>query len=181
VSFNAFQAFTGPIRLTIGPKTYTLPSVSAETGVRVTLIAERSAEIMRIAIANDEARQAAEKNGDPAPEPQELPDFDLKDILGEDGKPIDINRELLGDLYDEMVADGVPYEALVLAGQTATHDFLYGREAAEAYWNSGGDPKAVAEALPAANVFNRSTGAESTTPTPASTSGTKPQKKKSKN
>lgn len=176
MSFNAYQAFRGPIKLPIGGKEYTLPTVSAELGVRLTLIAERSSEVMRIAIKNDEARQAAEANGEPAPEPEPIPDFQIDGVESVD----DMNKELLGPLYDEMVADGVPFEALVLAGQTATHDFLYGREAAEAYWNSGGDPKAVAETLPAANVFSQSTDAENTTKPPASTSGTKPQAKKSK-
>lgn len=177
MSFNAYQAFQGPIELPIGGKTYTLPSVSAELGVRLTLIAERSAEILTIAARNDEARAKAAEAGEPEPELEPLPDFEIEGI----DKVDDMNKALLGPLYDQMVADGVPFEALVMAGQVATHDFLYGRAAAEAYWNSGGDPKAVAETLPAANVFSQSTGAENTTPTQASTSGTKPRPKKSSN
>lgn len=181
MSFNAYKSFLGPIELPIegrnGTKTYTIPPVPAELGLELQLIAEKSSEIMRIAIENDEARQAAETAGEPAPEPTPLPDFELDHVDSRE----DITRRLLGPIYDEMRADGVPYEALVQAGQTATHDFLYGREAAEAYWNTGGDPKAVAETLPQANIFSRSTDAENTTPTPDSTSGTKPQTKKSKN
>ena len=175
MAFNAYQAFQGPIELPIGGKTYTLPSVSAAVGVRVTLIAERSSEVLTIAARNEEARAKAAANGEPEPELEEVPDFEIEGV----DKIEDLNKELLGPVYDKMVADGVPYEALVMAGQVATHDFLYGRAAAEAYWNSGGDPKAVAETLPAANVFSQSTGAENTTPTQASTSGTKPRPKKS--
>jgi len=50
---------------------------------------------------------------------------------------------LLGSLWDEMVADGVPLAAATRAGLTALADYQYGREMAEAAWESGADPKAL--------------------------------------
>jgi len=174
VSFNDYKAFAGRIILPIQGKDYTLPEVPAALGVKLTLLAERSAEILRIAAENEAAKTAALAEGKPAPEPTPLPDWELDDI----DQTTDLTRALLGPLYDEMVADGVPYAALALAGQVATHDFLYGRDAAEALWNSGGDPKAVAESLSGDNIFSRNTGAANTTKRPASTSGTRPRRKK---
>jgi hypothetical protein len=52
-------------------------------------------------------------------------------------------RLVLGDLWDEFEADGVPQEAAVRAGLTALADWQYDRETAEAAWEAGADPKAL--------------------------------------
>lgn len=50
---------------------------------------------------------------------------------------------VLGDLWDEFEKDGVPVEAATRAGLTALAEFQYGRDAAEAAWEAGADPKAL--------------------------------------
>lgn len=59
----------------------------------------------------------------------------------------DLWRMILGPAYDEMKADNVPGDALARAAFTALTDFQFGREAAEAIWESGVDPKALTERL----------------------------------
>lgn len=59
-------------------------------------------------------------------------------------------RLILGTVFDEMVADKVPMEAIARAGFTAMTDFQFGREQAERVWEAGLDPKALAEAILAA-------------------------------
>ena len=55
-------------------------------------------------------------------------------------------RLLLSDaVFDELLADHVPAAAIDRIGRVALTDFKYGREFAEAMWETGGDPKAVAE------------------------------------
>lgn len=52
-------------------------------------------------------------------------------------------RLAMGDVWDEMRADGVPVEAGLRAGLSAMADFQSGRLAAEAIWEAGVDPKAL--------------------------------------
>lgn len=89
---------------------------------------------------------------------------------------------VLGDLWDTFIADGVPLEAATRAGLCALADYQYGREAAEAAWEAGADPKALEAYLmkKAPNRASRrslSTGAGTTTRKRAGTSGTNSQKK----
>lgn len=173
MALKDFSTFLNELELPIMGKTYRIPAVSAELGVKLVLLNEQAAEVLRIMDANQEAAEAAEKAGKPAPEPEPFPDYEIEENPS-------TPEALLGDVYDEMVADGVPYRAIRLASETAQFDFLYGREAAEAFWNSEGDPKAVARALPGSNSFSTSGGAETTTQKRASTSGTKSRTKTSR-
>lgn len=59
----------------------------------------------------------------------------------------DLWRMILGTAYDEMKADNVPGDALARAGFAALTDFQFGRDAAEAVWESGADPKALAAVM----------------------------------
>lgn len=53
-------------------------------------------------------------------------------------------RLVLGDdLWDRFVEDGVPVEAATRAGLAALAEYQYGRDAAEAAWEAGADPKAL--------------------------------------
>ena len=45
---------------------------------------------------------------------------------------------VLGPAYDEMKANGEPYELLKMAAATVSVWVINGREAAEEYWNNGG-------------------------------------------
>ena len=174
MSMKDFTEFSDPLIIPIGGKKYTIPPVSTSLGLKLTLVAEHAAQIFAIVERNQEAARKAEEAGEAPPEPEPLPEFELED----DDADEDLQQKMLGDAYDQMIKDDVPFTALRRAGMTAYHDFLYGREAAVAFWNSGGDPKAVAETLPASTGSMTSTGEATTTKRPASTSGTKSPKKK---
>ncbi|SNS43745.1 hypothetical protein SAMN06309944_0254 [Micrococcales bacterium KH10] len=100
----------------------------------------------------------------------------------DDDTELDIYKQALGTAYDELVADKVPFPALVRAGKTAMYDFLAGRSTAEKFWNTGalGEPVATQEVAPAKKTSKR-TGAASKTPSRASTTGTKSRPKSSNN
>lgn len=174
MALKDFTEFTTSLALPIQGKTYEIPPVSADLGAKLTLVAERAATIFQVAQRNQDAAKKAEEAGEEPSEPEPLPEFELED----DDAEADLQQKMLGPAYDQMVADNVPFMAIKIAGLTAYHDFLYGREAAEAFWNSGGDPKAVAQTWSESTGSTMSTGEATTTKRPASTSGTKPRKKK---
>lgn len=98
---------------------------------------------------------------------------------------VELWKLLLGPLWDEMIADGVPLEAATRVGLTALADRQYGREMAEITWETGADPKALQPYLrkQAAAQGNRatrrsnSTGGAKKTPSRASTKGTKSRRR----
>ena len=96
---------------------------------------------------------------------------------------VDLWKLVLGSLWDEMVADGVPLDAATRAGVAALADHQYGRVIAEAAWEAGEDPnrlaaymdKKAAEQKAAGNRATRrskSTGTATKTPSRASTKAT---------
>ncbi|UFS59471.1 DUF7426 family protein [Subtercola endophyticus] len=82
---------------------------------------------------------------------------------------------MLGTAYAEMLEDGVPKGAIVLAAQASMLDFRSNRAAAELLWDEGGRPKAP-EPSPASTP-SPSTGKATSTRRRAGTSGTSSQKK----
>lgn len=133
------------LALPIGGKTYTVAPVDAETGLRLQRLAEVAAQVA-----------GAVESGEP-----------LDTVALDDAAEVDLYRDALGAVYDEMVADRVPWPALKLAGVTAWLDAAVNRETAEAYWNAGGAPD------PEASAGNRaSRRAARSTRQPASASGT---------
>jgi hypothetical protein len=62
-------------------------------------------------------------------------DLNIKDLL----------PDLLGDAWLQMVEDDVPLDLAIRAGATVLADFQFGRTYAEAMWETGADPKAMAE------------------------------------
>ncbi|MDQ0894424.1 DUF7426 family protein [Agromyces ramosus] len=60
---------------------------------------------------------------------------------------VELYKLLLGPVWDEMIADGVPLNAAMRAGMVAMNDFQYGREYAVATWEAGLNPKAAAELM----------------------------------
>jgi hypothetical protein len=91
-------------------------------------------------------------------------------------------RLVLGSAWDEMQADNVPAEAAARAGLAAVQDFQFGREAAEAAWEAGIDPKALAKFILSREASegspqSSSTGSESATPSQVSTKRTTSRKK----
>lgn len=89
---------------------------------------------------------------------------------------IDLVKDMLGPVYDEMVADGVPLAFLTRVGETLLCDFQFGRTYAAAFWETGGDPKAMTDHMKAlgnrASRRSKSTGKGTATQSPASTSTT---------
>lgn len=65
----------------------------------------------------------------------------------DDAKPEDSWRLIMGSTWDEMVADNLPAEAMSRAGLATLAYFEQGREVAEAIWENGIDPKALAAAI----------------------------------
>lgn len=178
MAFKDYKEFVAPLTLPIMGKEYVIQPVSAKLGAKLMLSVERAQEIMRVMDENERAESEALAKGETPPEPQPIPDFEFEDGENEE----ELYKEILGkETIALMESDNVPYSSIRLAGLTGYHDFLYGREAAEAFWNSGGDPKALAENLAGiqeSTVSTTSTDEETTTKKPASTSGTKSRKKK---
>lgn len=178
--FKQFVPLGGHIELPNpdGTRTYTPPMISYELGLQLRVYQEQVEEVNKVARENLEAAIEAKKNGT-EPERKLLPDYEF----GEDEGPTLVN--MLGqDLLDEMRANNEPDEFVRVASQTVWIDFLYGRVAAEKYFNSGGDPKAVSSHLwengLGGLLTSTSTDEANTTSKLASTSGTKSRPKPAK-
>jgi len=104
------------LRLPIAGKTYTLPPISAELGLRLQALFAAG-----FAFARGDA-SAAEQ------------------IVLDDQGESDLYREILGTTHDEMTADGVPWAAIKHAAMTAAIDAAVDRETAEKFWASLGKP-----------------------------------------
>jgi hypothetical protein len=92
-----------------------------------------------------------------------------------DDAPAEVTwRLVMGTAWDEMTADNVPGEAIGRAGLATLAYFEQGPDVAEAIWESGVDPKALAAAILSRNAPTRPTSTDeaSETPSPASSSGT---------
>lgn len=87
---------------------------------------------------------------------------------------------LTSELWEQLIEDGVSAVAAARMGMTALADFNNGREVALELWNSGIDPEARAAQWAATQTATTSSDAESTTPKPDSTSGTKTQTRTSR-
>jgi hypothetical protein len=91
---------------------------------------------------------------------------------------VDFQKLMLGDAYDQMVADNVPGVYIVRAAMTALADTQGSRGAAEVMWETGGDPKAV-NAWQAAQAATTPPAEATTTKRPATGTGTKTSPKSS--
>lgn len=88
----------------------------------------------------------------------------------------DLWKLALGPVWDEMLADDVPAEAVAKAGFAALADHQYGRETAIAIWETDGSPEALAARVAA----HTSTSTSITTPSPAGTTSRKTTPRASK-
>lgn len=159
-TFQDFTSFFEPIRVAYNGKEYTLPLVSAKLGSYLKLISEQASKVVQTVEENEERLKNAKEGEEP--ELKELPELEVK--LPKEYKGKETHELMLGDeLLDEMYEDGAPYTFMVHAGMTLYYDFVFGRSTALAYWNSGGDPKAVSRSLPGANSFTKNTDEETTT------------------
>lgn len=139
------EYLTPTLDLPVAGKTYTVPSPPAAVGLR--LQASFAVAAARRAGTQPLQRHLARLVDDPE---------------------TSVEQDALGPVWDEMLADGVPTEALSHAGMTAYLWVVAGRTAAQRYW---------AAPLGEANRPDRSTStstAEAPTTKPrASTSGTR--------
>jgi hypothetical protein len=56
---------------------------------------------------------------------------------------VEFQTLMLGDVYEQMIADNLPPAYIARAALTALADIQGSRGAAEVMWETGGDPKAV--------------------------------------
>jgi hypothetical protein len=99
-----------------------------------------------------------------------------KDDSLNDVEPEVLWRMVLGDAWDEMMADNVPVEAASRAALAALADFQYGRNEAERVWEAGISPEALAARAAAnqkASTPSTRTGGAGKTRSRASSSGTR--------
>lgn len=87
----------------------------------------------------------------------------------------DLYRIILGDVHTQLLADNIPGDIIDRVFLTAYTDFTSGRDSAEEVWENG-LPKALRDA--AKEVLKTLQGGASTTPPPASGSGTTSPKAK---
>jgi hypothetical protein len=90
---------------------------------------------------------------------------------------VEFQKFMLGDVYDEMLADNLPPGYIARAALTALADIQGSRGAAEVMWETGGNPKAVQEWTIAAQAATTPPAAAPTTKRPASGTGTRTRRK----
>lgn len=167
-TFGDLDRYWSPgLTLTVRGQEYTVPLPSAELGLWCQRIASTAGAIHQ-ASTQQEIQAAVEKI-------ESLPELDGEDLT--------LAQRLLGPVYDQMVADKVPFPYIEFCGNTAYVWIIAGEEAAERFWKSGGRP----EAMRPANRGERraakkatgqtNTAAASATRSQASGSGTRSPKK----
>lgn len=157
------QYFAPGLTLTVRGREYQVPLPSAELGLWCQRIAQ-AAGAMHSAETTDEIRDAVGRL-------QALPELD---------GDLTLPQRVLGPVYDQMVADEVPFPHIEVCGETAYVWIINGEDAALRYWTSGGRPEARGPDNRAARRAARSTGTggAGTTRSRTSTSGTTSRPKK---
>lgn len=118
MGFKDLDEFLKPyIELPIGGKVYKVMSVDAATG----LWCQRMMHVATTAYAGLEVSEA-----------------DAGSLVLDDDQERNLYQRVLGATYDEMVADGLPWEWIKHAGTTAFMWAAGNREQAEAFWASRG-------------------------------------------
>lgn len=113
----------GGLKLPIGGKVYAVPPVSAELGPRLQVVVAAGIDVAQgNEVGNDDRK--------------------VLDDLGEQ----QLYRDVLGPVYDEMVADKVPWPALKHAALTVMIDSVTNRDTAESFWQNLGKPPAAKRA-----------------------------------
>lgn len=152
------ETLDSTLDLPIGGKTYTIPPISAEVGLRMQ-------EIVNLA---SKAAQS-QKDG----KEYEMSERD-RALLSDDEETV-LYQDALGTSWDEMMEDGVTWEELKLCALTAMFYATQGEEFAEAYFNSAGKVQAPNRAERRMATRTR-TGAATTTKKPASRTTTSTRK-----
>lgn len=158
------EVFDASITLPIRGKAYRIDPPSALVGLRLQTL---SATGMKAALAEDpdltdEQRQQLA-----------LSDEDRESIALDDQDSEQFTRDVLGAAYDTMLADGVSLPEIGFATTTAFLAWTVSPEMAQVYWEAGGKAQKPTPNRAARRASTRkSTAADSTTKTPASTTGT---------
>jgi hypothetical protein len=122
VAFKDLEELVEPwLDLPIQGKTYRIPSVDAKTGIYCQHIVEVTLSV--------------QTGGD-------VSEDDIAGLQLDDDAERDFNRRLLGEQYDQMLADQVPWEFVKIAAKTVFTWTIQDRDAAEAFWARGGRPEA---------------------------------------
>ncbi|MEV0149681.1 MULTISPECIES: hypothetical protein [unclassified Nonomuraea] len=139
------EFFDDTLTLPVGGKEYTVPAPSAETG----LLCQR---LMQAGVAAANGQET-----------------DLTDLANlDDDQETDLYRRCLGPVYDELRADKVTWPRIKHCGVTAFLWIAVDVDAAMKFWESGGDPEALAPNRAASEAVARTTRSR------GSTSGTNP-------
>lgn len=110
------EFFDPTLKLPIKGKVYVVLAPDAKTGIHV----QRLMTTGMLASSGVEVSQAK-----------------LDELELDDDDEIDLYQRLLGAVYDEMVADGLPWPFIKHAGVTAFMWVAYDKESAERFWESG--------------------------------------------
>lgn len=113
--------FDSSLKLPIKGKVYRIESVDAATGVWCQ-------RLMSVAVQASSGKKVSEK--------------DVASLDLDDDQELDLYQRTMGDTYAEMVDDGIPWEWIKHAGTTTLLWIANGTDAAEAFWNAGGNPEA---------------------------------------
>ena len=134
MAFKNASAFGYSITLPFGQNSYTIQSPNVEVGhalVNTTVAAGKAYEMSQ-ALADmapdDPDRQALIDALEELAASLELPDAMTTEYF----------QSILGPAYDEMKANGEPYELLKMAAATVSVWVINGLALAEEYWNNGG-------------------------------------------
>jgi hypothetical protein len=154
MSFKDLRETLSPgLELPIGGKTYLIKPISAAVGLRMQ---DLMAVAAKVAKAQKDNTEYTPTEGDT--------------VILTDAAEADLFKEALGDSWDEMLAD-LSFEELKLCALTVIFHATQGADFAETYWNAGGKAPAPNRAERRMATRTR-TGADSTTKTRASRSGT---------
>lgn len=145
------------LKLPIGGKVYSLPLVSAELGLRIVALFELGTDLAQ--------------GRDPNPADHELLS---------DAEELNLFQQVLGAVYGEMLADGVPWTALKHAAMTAMIEVVYDRDRAEAYWSRLGKSTPAKKPVkkPADRLPPKATASRTTKASTAGTTTRRPSGKK---
>lgn len=117
------EFFDDTLRLPVGGKVYVVKSVDALTGLWCQRMLGTAAMVAGGA---------------------EMSEDDVKPLMLDDDDEMALYKRVLGDTYDELIADGVSWERLKHVGTTAFMWASGDRSTAEAFWVSGspvGEPR----------------------------------------
>lgn len=151
------EFFDDTLPLTICGKVYRIPGPNAETGLYCQRLLQTGAELAR--------RQAAGES---------VEGLDTTGLNLGDNDEHDLFRRIMGPAMDEMIADGLSWPLIQVAGNTTAIWIGAGAEMAEQYWENGGrNPTPLSMAANRSERRSIDTAGANGTKLPDSTNGTK--------